>query len=180
GHKHTVWATLSKKAADNCVVCTSPSKTFNLAGLQFSNIIIPNKKLRAAFKSEIDKTGYDEPNLMGIAAATAAYSDGAEWFDQAKDYIWKNIQFAKKYLEEHCPKIRAVEPQGTYLLWLDFSAFKELSDKEISDRILNKAKVWLDDGRMFGSEGKKFQRINCATPRSILQEALKRICAEFN
>ncbi|MBO7121823.1 MAG: pyridoxal phosphate-dependent aminotransferase [Treponema sp.] len=180
GHKHTVWATLSKKAADNCVVCTSPSKTFNLAGLQFSNIIIPNKKLRAAFKSEIDKTGYDEPNLMGIAAATAAYSDGAKWFDQAKDYIWKNIQFAKKYLEEHCPKIRAVEPQGTYLLWLDFSAFKELSDKEISDRILNKAKVWLDDGRMFGSEGKKFQRINCATPRSILQEALKRICAEFN
>lgn len=180
GHKHTIWASLSKEAADSSIICTSPSKTFNLAGLQFSNIIIPNKEIRAAFKKECDKTGYDEPNLMGIAAATAAYSEGAEWFDQAKDYIWQNIQFAIDYIKQNCPKIRAVKPQGTYLLWLDFSAFDGLSDHEISDKILNKAKVWLDDGRMFGSEGEKFQRINCATPRPVLQEALKRICAEFN
>lgn len=178
-NKHTVWATLSKEAAENCVVCSSPSKTFNLAGLQFSNIIIPNKNLRAAFSSQIEKTGYDEPNLMGIAAATAAYKDGAEWFDQAKAYIWENIQFAKNFLEERCPKIRAVVPEGTYLLWLDFTAFTELSDKEISERVLNKAKVWLDDGRMFGKEGEKFQRLNCAAPRALLQEALKRICAVF-
>ncbi len=177
--KHTVWATLSKEAAENCVVCSSPSKTFNLAGLQFSNIIIPNKNLRAAFSSQVEKTGYDEPNLMGIAAATAAYKDGADWFDQAKAYIWENIQFAKKFLEERCPKIRAVVPEGTYLLWLDFTAFTELSDKEISERVLSKAKVWLDDGRMFGKEGEKFQRLNCAAPRALLQEALKRICAAF-
>ncbi len=180
GHKHTIWASLSKEAADSSIICTSPIKTFNLAGLQISNIIIPNKEIRAYFKNECDKTGYDEPNLMGIAAATAAYSEGAEWFDQAKDYIWQNIQFAIEYIKQNCPKIRAVEPQGTYLLWLDFSAFAGLSDHEISDKILNKAKVWLDDGRMFGSEGEKFQRINCATPRPILQEALKRICAEFS
>ncbi len=178
GHTHTVWATLSEDAAENSVICTSPSKTFNLAGLQFSNIIIKNEKLRAAFQKEYDKTGYDEPSLMGIVAATAAYSDGAEWFDQVKSYIWENILFAQKYISEHAPRIRVMLPEGTYLLWLDFSDFTELSDYEISERILRKAKVWLDYGKMFGSEGEKFQRINCATPRPILEEALKRICSE--
>ena len=113
---------------------------------------------------------------MGIVAATSAYSDGEQWFDAAKDYIWQNIQFAKKYIEENAPKIKAIIPEGSYLLWLDFSGF-EFSDEEINVRILNKAKVWLDNGTMFGSEGAKFQRINCATPRSILEEALKRICS---
>lgn len=178
-NKHTIWTSLSEKAAQNSITCLSPSKTFNLAGLQFSNIIIPNPKIRAAFKIECDKTGYDEPNLMGIAAATAAYENGEEWFEQAKAYIWENIQFAKNFLEKNCPKIKALVPQGTYLLWLDFSSFTELSDKEISDRILNKAKVWLDEGKIFGAEGKKFQRINCATQRSKLKKALQRICEAF-
>ena len=135
-----------------------------------------NDKLRKQLKKEIEKTGYDEPSLMGIVAATSAYSEGEEWFDAAKDYIWQNIQFAKKYIEENAPKIKAIIPEGSYLLWLDFSGF-EFSDEEINVRILNKAKVWLDNGTMFGSEGAKFQRINCATPRSILEEALKRICS---
>lgn len=178
-NKHTIWTSLSEKAAQNSITCLSPSKTFNLAGLQFSNIIIPNPKIRAAFKIECDKTGYDEPNLMGIAAATAAYENGEEWFEQAKAYIWENIQFAKNFLEKNCPKIKALVPQGTYLLWLDFSSFTELSDKEISDRILNKAKIWLDEGKIFGAEGKKFQRINCATQRSKLKKALQRICEAF-
>ncbi|MCR5046482.1 MAG: pyridoxal phosphate-dependent aminotransferase [Treponema sp.] len=178
-NKHTIWTSLSEKAAQNSITCLSPSKTFNLAGLQFSNIIIPNPKIRAAFKIECDKTGYDEPNLMGITAATAAYENGEEWFEQAKAYIWENIQFAKNFLEKNCPKIKALVPQGTYLLWLDFSSFTELSDKEISDRILNKAKVWLDEGKIFGAEGKKFQRINCATQRSKLKKALQRICEAF-
>ena len=115
---------------------------------------------------------------MGIAAAVAAYSQGAEWFDQVKDYIWQNIVFAQKYIQEHCPKIKVIVPDGTYLLWLDFSAFG-LSAEEIDDRILHKAKVWLDGGFMFGKEGAQFQRINCATPRSILEAALERICREF-
>lgn len=178
GHTHTVYGTLSQAAAENSIICTAPSKSFNLAGLQFSNIIIPNTKLRVEFLREMDKTGYDEPSLMGIVAATAAYSQGAEWFDEVKDYIWKNILFAKKYIEENCPKIKVIVPEGTYLLWLDFSGF-DLTDKEINERILNKAKVWLDSGNMFGKEGEKFQRVNCATPRSILEEALQRICAQF-
>lgn len=178
GSRHTVYGSLSEAAVENSIICTAPSKSFNLAGLQFSNIIIPNAKLRIAFQREVDRTGYDEPSLMGIVAATAAYSEGGEWFDAARDYIWKNIQFASNYIEENCPKIKVVIPEGTYLLWLDFSAFS-LSDEEINERILNRAKVWLDNGKMFGDEGKFFQRINCATPRKILAEALERICAQF-
>lgn len=178
-NKHTIYASLSKEAEQNSIICTAPSKTFNLAGLQFSNIFIPNEKLRAAFQREIDRTGYDEPSLMGVIAATAAYSEGEDWFEQAKDYIWENIQFTKSYVAENCPKIKVIEPEGTYLLWLDFSDFG-LPDKEIDTRILNKAKVWLDRGSMFGTEGEQFQRINCATPRAILEQALKQICTEFS
>ncbi len=175
---HTVFAGLSKEAAQNVVVCTAPSKTFNLAGLQFSNIIIPNEKLRKAFSEQIDKTGYEEPNIAGLEAATAAYANGGEWFDQAKSYIWQNILFAEQYILKNCPKIKVCKPQGTYLLWLDFSAF-DFTDKQIENKILNKAKVWLDSGSMFGLEGEKFQRVNCATPRKILEAALKAICEEF-
>ena len=176
---HTIYASLSEKAAQNSIICTSPSKTFNLAGLQFSNIIIPNPEIRLAVRREIERTGYDEPNVMGIVAATAAYSQGEKWFESALSYIEENMKFAKDFIEQHNPKIKLVESEGTYLLWLDFSAF-DLSDKEIDERILNKAKVWLDGGSMFGEEGAKFQRINCATPHRILEKALEQICREFS
>ena len=175
---HTVYGSLSEQALKNSIICTAPSKSFNLAGLQFSNIFIADEKLRKAFSEELEKTGYDEPSVFGIVAATAAYSEGADWFDSVKSYIWENILFAKKYIEENAPQIKVLVPEGTYLLWLDFSK-TGLSDSEINDRILNKAKVWLDSGSMFGKEGEKFQRINCATPRIILEDALKRICSQF-
>ncbi|MDY5123001.1 MAG: MalY/PatB family protein [Treponema sp.] len=175
---HTVYGSLSEQALKNSIICTAPSKSFNLAGLQFSNIFIADEKLRKAFSEELEKTGYDEPSVFGIVAATAAYSEGADWFDSVKSYIWENILFAKKYIEENAPQIKVLVPEGTYLLWLDFSN-TGLSDSEINDRVLNKAKVWLDSGSMFGKEGEKFQRINCATPRIILEDALKRICSQF-
>lgn len=175
---HTVYGSLSEQALKNSIICTAPSKSFNLAGLQFSNIFIADEKLRKAFSEELDKTGYDEPSVFGIVAAIAAYSEGADWFDSVKSYIWENILFAKKYIEENAPQIKVLVPEGTYLLWLDFSK-TGLSDSEINDRVLNKAKVWLDSGSMFGKEGEKFQRINCATPRIILEDALKRICSQF-
>ncbi len=117
---------------------------------------------------------------MGIIAATAAYEKGEEWFLQAKAYIWENIKFAKDYIKARLPKVQVIVPEGSYLLWLDFSAYTELSSSQINELILNKAKVWLDDGRLFGEEGEKFQRINCATARAILKEALERICLTFN
>lgn len=175
---HTVYGSLSEQALKNSIICTAPSKSFNLAGLQFSNIFIADEKLRKAFSKELDKTGYDEPSVFGIVAATAAYSEGADWFDSVKSYIWENILFAKKYIEENASQIKVLVPEGTYLLWVDFSK-TGLSDSEINDRVLNKAKVWLDSGSMFGKEGEKFQRINCATPRIILEDALKRICSQF-
>ncbi len=175
---HTVYGSLSEQALKNSIICTAPSKSFNLAGLQFSNIFIADEKLRKAFSEELDKTGYDEPSVFGIVAATAAYSEGADWFDSVKSYIWENILFAKNYIEENASQIKVLVPEGTYLLWLDFSK-TGLSDSEINDRVLNKAKVWLDRGSMFGKEGEKFQRINCATPRIILEDALKRICSQF-
>lgn len=175
---HTVYGSLSEQALKNSIICTAPSKSFNLAGLQFSNIFIADEKLKKAFSKELDKTGYDEPSVFGIVAATAAYSEGADWFDSVKSYIWENILFAKKYIEENASQIKVLVPEGTYLLWLDFSN-TGLSDSEINDRVLNKAKVWLDSGSMFGKEGEKFQRINCATPRIILEDALKRICSQF-
>lgn len=175
---HTVYGSLSEQALKNSIICTAPSKSFNLAGLQFSNIFIADEKLRKAFSEELDKTGYDEPSVFGIVAATAAYSKGADWFDSVKSYIWENILFAKNYIEENASQIKVLVPEGTYLLWLDFSK-TGLSDSEINDRVLNKAKVWLDRGSMFGKEGEKFQRINCATPRIILEDALKRICSQF-
>ncbi len=178
-NRHTVYANLSEEAAGSSIICTSPSKTFNLAGLQFSNIIVRNEEIRRKLQLEVDRTGYDEPSLMGLAAATAAYSEGEEWFDSVREYIWQNVLFTERFVQEHCPRIRVCRPEGSYLVWLDFHDFTELSDTEISRRVLNKAKVWLDYGRMFGPEGEKFQRINVATPRSILTEALGRICDEF-
>ncbi len=177
-HHHTVYASLSEKAAQNSIICTSPSKTFNLAGLQFSNIIIPNPKIRLAVKKEIECTGYDEPNVMGIVAAIAAYSDGEKWFEEAKSYIQKNMEFTKQFIKEKLPKVQVMDSEGSYLLWLDFSALG-LSDSEIDDIIVNKAKVWLDRGTMFGEEGEYFQRINVATPRPILEKALDRIAMAF-
>jgi cystathionine beta-lyase len=177
-NKHTVYASLSEQASLNSIICTSPSKTFNLAGLQFSNIIIKNPKLRSKIRQEISCAGYDEPNLMGIVAATSAYSEGEKWFEKAKTYIQENIEFTQKYISEHNNKIKVIKLEGTYLLWLDFNAFN-LTDAEIDNRILNVAKVWLDGGSMFGSEGEKFQRINCATPRRLLKKALEQICNAF-
>ncbi|MCR5435927.1 MAG: pyridoxal phosphate-dependent aminotransferase [Treponema sp.] len=177
-NEHTIYASLSEKALNNSIICTSPSKTFNLAGLQFSNIIIANKEIRTKFKAEITKTGYDEPNLTGIVAATSAYKEGRTWFTQAKDYIQKNIDFTKEYFKENLPQVRVMNNEGTYLIWLDFSDFG-FSDKKIDEIIVNKAKVWLDRGTMFGPEGEYFQRINVATPRKILKEALDRITKAF-
>ena len=146
--------------------------------MQFSNIIIPNPKIRLAVQKEIECTGYDEPNVIGIVAAIAAYSEGEKWFEEAKSYIQKNMEFTKHFLKEKLPKVQVMDSEGTYLLWLDFSALG-LSDSEIDDIIVNKAKVWLDRGTMFGEEGEYFQRINVATPRPILEKALDRIAMAF-
>ena len=173
-NKHVVFSTISKEAAWNSVISTSASKTFNLAGLQFSVNFIQNPALKKKFHDERDKTGYDEPSLMGFVATQAAYEHGKDWLTALKKHLVENLDFVRNFVKENLPKVRLIEPEGTYLLWLDFSAYG-YSDSELDNLIVNKAKVWLDRGTMFGCEGEGYQRINIATPRPILEEALKRI-----
>lgn len=174
GYKHTVFSTISKEAALNSIISTSASKTFNLAGLQFSVNFIQNPLLKMKFHDERNKTGYDEPSLMGLVATQAGYEHGKEWLSALKKHLSSNLDFVRQFVKDNLPKARLIEPEGTYLLWLDFSAYG-YSDAELDDLIVNKAKVWLDRGTMFGKEGNCYQRINIATPLPILKEALERI-----
>lgn len=176
--KHEVFLNLKAEYQENSIVCTSPSKTFNLAGLQVSNIFIANEKLAAAFRREVNAAGYSQLNLAGLVACEAAYRQGEEWFLAVSEYIRGNAVFVKRYLEQRLPKVTMTRLEGTYLVWLDFRAYG-LSDEELERRLLEEAGVWLDSGRMFGREGEGFQRINIACPRSLLQEALDRIASAF-
>ena len=174
GYEHTVFATVDPRFAEFTVTCTAPSKTFNLAGLQISNIFIPNEKLRKAFQTEIDKTGYDEPNALGIVACEAAYRAGEDWLDQLRAYLLKNLNFLRNFLQEKIPQIHLVEPEGTYLVWLDCSELG-ITGKELDQFIVDKAGLWLDGGSMFGPDGAAFQRVNIACPRATLQLALDKL-----
>ena len=174
GNTHMVFAGISDAFADITITCTSPSKTFNLAGLQLSNIFIKNETLRKAFANEIRKTGYGEVNTMGLVAAQAAYEYGAEWLDELVKYLASNIAKATEFLEKNAPKLKVIQPQGTYLLWVDCIALG-LSAFTLNDLIVNKAKLWLDDGTMFGEEGSGFQRINVACPWAVLEQGLQRL-----
>lgn len=174
GHEHIVYSNISEEAAWMSIVATSASKTFNLAGLQFSTCFIKNPSLKKKFNDERDKTGYDEPSLMGFTATQAAYENGLEWLIELKQHLKNNLEFLRSYLAKNLPKVHLIEPEGTYLIWLDFNEYG-LSDSELDDLIVNKAKVWLDRGTMFGLEGEGYQRINIATPRPLLEEALNRI-----
>lgn len=176
GFEHTVFANVDPRFAEFTVTCTAPSKTFNLAGLQISNIFIPNETLREAFQKEIDKTGYDEPNALGAVACEAAYRGGQEWLDQLRAYLLENLNFLRAYLQEKIPQIHLVEPEGTYLVWLDCSELG-ISGKELDQFIVEKAGLWLDGGAMFGPSGADFQRVNIACPKATLELALDKLKA---
>jgi len=173
-HKHIVFTTLNQDFANITVTCTSPSKTFNLAGLMSANIFISNKELREKFKDEYTRSGLSQPGVMGLIACKAAYQDGAQWLDQLINYLSGNISFLKTYLSKHIPKIKLVEPEGTYLAWLDFNALG-ISSQKLDETITHKAKLWLSAGQTFGKGGKGFERINVACPRSVLHNALDRL-----
>ena len=170
-NKHHVFASLGESYAANSVIATAPSKSFNIAGLQVSNIFIENKKLRDAFRNEIVKSGYSQLNTMGLVAARAAYESGKEWLDEVRAYIKDNLIFFRDYLKENIGELSLIEPEGTYLVWVDFRKLG-LSEKQREDLIVNKAKLWIDSGAMFGVDGEGFERFNIACPRSYLKKAL--------
>ena len=172
--KHHVFVNLKEEYQEISVVATSPSKTFNIAGLQVSNIFIPNPELKRKFRKQIDASGYSQLNVMGLVATKAAYEHGDEWYEAMHKYVSENIAYTKQFIEEKLPDITLVETEGTYLMWLDFRKLG-LSESELEDLIVKKAKLWLDSGRIFGTAGKGFQRINVACPRKTLTEALTRL-----
>ena len=177
--KHQVLVNLKKEYEEITITCTAPSKTFNIAGLQVSNIFIPDNQLRHRFKRQIAASGYSQLNAAGLVACEAAYRYGEEWYSGVKAYIRENISFTKKFLEERIPKVKMLEPEGTYLVWVDFRALG-LSNRELEDLIIHKAGLWLDSGAIFGAAGEGFQRINVACPRVTLQTALEKIETAVN
>jgi len=176
GNKHTVFGTISGEFLNNSIICTSPSKTFNLAGLQTANVFIADSELRRKFRKEISMTGYSQLNTMGIVSCQAAYENGGEWVDEMLVYLEKNYVNAKNFITVNLPKIHVNELEGTYLIWLDFNKYG-LTDAELDRVMVEKAKLWVSNGSIFGDEGKGFIRINIACPLSVLEKSLNQLGA---
>ena len=174
GNTHTVFATLGREFEENSAICTAPTKTFNLAGLHISNTYIYSDILRRKFVKELDKQGYSQSNIMGLVACQAAYTYGAGWLDELRRYLAENLSFVRKYLRENIPDVKLVEPQGTYLLWLDCRCLRH-TDRELKALIQDEAKLWTDDGYIFRAGGSGYERINIACPQSLLKAALENL-----
>ncbi len=169
--RHTTLHNVASGTDLRYVICTAPSKTFNLAGLQASNIIIPDRDLRRSFRNEMFSAGYMGLNTMGMTACRAAYQSGGPWLKELRKYIYDNIRFADEWLKENIPQIRLVRTEGTYLLWLDCTELG-MTAPELDKFMMEKAGLWLDGGSMFGQEGAGFQRLNAACTRRTLEQAL--------
>lgn len=171
---HQVFAEVDPAFAAFTVTATAPSKTFNIAGLQVSNIFIADAGLREAFRHAYNASGYSQLNAAGLIAAEAAYRDGETWYEAVRVYIQDNIAYMRRFIQLRLPQLRMIEPEGTYLVWVDFRRLG-LDNTALEDLILNKAGLWLDSGAIFGSVGEGFQRFNVACPRTTLTEALERL-----
>ena len=171
---HVPFASISDDFAQNSIICTSPSKTFNLPGIKVSNIVIPNPTLQKRFNKVRQQNGITEPHCFASLVLEAAYNESEDWLNAVLKYIKKNLEFLKDYVRENMQRVEVIEPQGTYLVWLDFRNFG-LTPKELTDVIFDKARVALFEGWLFGKGGHGFERINIACPRHILEEALNRI-----
>lgn len=176
--KHTVFSEVKEAYRDISMICTSPSKTFNIAGLQISNIFISNPEKATAFRRQVAAAGYSQVGLPGLVACEAAYRHGDEWLEGVLAYIKANAEFTRAYLQEHLPRVKMTKLEGTYLVWLDFRNYG-LTDKELDEKIPNQAGLWLDSGAVFGKCGEGFQRINIACPRKTLHQALDRLIDVF-
>ncbi len=173
-NRHLVFANLKPEFEAISITCTSPAKTFNLAGLQVSNLFIPDPDLRRTFRRQIAAAGYSQLNVMGLTAGEAAYRYGEPWYNGVMAYLEQNIAWLKAYLSRELPEIRMIEPEGTYLVWLDFRGLG-LTGPELERLIVHKARLWLDSGAIFGLSGEGFQRINVACPRSALEQAMEQL-----
>ncbi|WP_195336853.1 MalY/PatB family protein [Paraclostridium bifermentans] len=174
GYKHIPFASICKEFEQNSITCMAPTKTFNIAGLQMSQVILPNEDDYKALDSAFARIDIRRNNAFSLVATEAAYNHGEEWLTDFIDYLEGNMDFAVDYIEKNMPKLKVRKPQGTYLLWVDFSELG-LSDEEVAKFLVENAKVALNNGPSFGIGGQGYQRINLACPRSMVEEALTRI-----
>ncbi|MFT8316951.1 MAG: MalY/PatB family protein [Sporolactobacillus sp.] len=172
--RHLPFASLSADAAARSIVCTAPSKTFNLAGLQMSNIIIANEKLRKTYLHQLRRFSLNEPTSLGVVAAEAAYTYGAEWLDQCIAYIQGNRDFVRRYLETQIPQLVLTPLEGTYLGWIDCRAL-EMTNTALQDLMVHQAHLAVNPGHTFGKEGSGFIRINIACSRELVKKAMDRL-----
>ena len=171
GFEHVSMGTFEEKYLNNCAICTAPSKTFNLAGLQTSNIFIPNEEYRNKMTAA---RGYFSLNIFGYKACELAYDECEEWLDELLLFLDENRKFVEEFVAEKMPEVKVHRLQGTYLMWLDFRAWG-MNEKELEDFMVHKAEAIFDEGYVFGEGGIGFERINIACPKRVLEATLERI-----
>lgn len=175
GYKFTPFAAVSKACQDNCITTNSPTKSFNIAGLQIANIITNNDTIKRKIDRAININEVCDVNPFGVIALQAAYNEGESWIDQLNLYLWENYKVLKDFFQEHLPKLKVLKLEGTYLVWVDISATGLKAD-ELTNELLQHGKVMVNSGTMYGkTTGADYLRLNIAMPRSLMLEALQRI-----
>lgn len=176
GHRHIPFASISDDFLRHSVTCVSPSKAFNIAGLQIANIIAPDETMRRRIDKAININEVCDVNPFGVIATMAAYNEGEEWLGQLLDYLWQNYLFLVEFCRTHLPDFPVARLEGTYLAWMDCRTLG-IGSEELEQLLVGEAKLWLNAGTMYGAEGEAFMRWNLACPRSVLKQALARFKA---
>ena len=178
GHKHCSILTVSEKAKEIAFCAMAPSKTFNIAGLKSSMFMIQNPEIREKIQANINAfhIGID---LMAYKATEVCYGYGAQWVDELNEYLYENAKFVTEFCETQLPKVKTFVPDGTYLMWLDFSEYG-LTQEELMDKLKNEAKVGMNSGATYGDEGVGFARLNIGCPKFLLEKAMNQIKAAFD
>ena len=174
GHTYIPFASISQEFLMHSVTCTSPSKAFNLAGLQIANIISADTDIRTKIDKAININEVCDVNPFGVEALMAAYNDGEEWLEELKQYLFANYNYLRVYFEEYLPEFPVATLEGTYLVWADCSVLNQSSDETVKT-LLEKEKLWVNEGSLYGETGEGFIRINIACPRQRLIEGLNRL-----
>lgn len=177
-YQHETFHNIDPSFADFSIVLTAATKTFNLAGIKNSMIFVKNPKLKAAFTAVQAKSEQDTINTFGLIGTKAAYEGGETWLTELLDYLQKNSAFTIEFLQKNLPQVKIMPPEGTYLFWLDFSAYN-LTDTALNKKMIDEAGVVLNGGFTFGPNGKQHMRLNIACPKSTLQQGLEQIARAF-
>lgn len=177
-HQHIPFYNVDESFKDFSIICTAPSKTFNLAGLQTSNIIIANKNMRKQFIEVKEANGINDPQLFGMVACMSAYNECELWVDEMLEYINDNFIYLDQFLKANMPEIKMMDHEGLYLAWIDFTAMN-MTHQELEEFMLKKAHLWLDEGYIFGTGGAGFERFNLALPRSQLAKVCQQLLIAY-